>query len=213
MGNEQHDGQAAGAAPKTPDLPPASAVARADDVAEAIRKARENRGVKDQKLALIEEAKEKSETEEMRRALGLDIPFDVKTLLTKGFVEKRGLKISDELFIDMHTLTKAEDILAERLVEEFNGPMQLSKAYLEAKQVAVLAIAITRVNRDRFPVPDLDPANRNTDDWKTDWELKRNLHRALLGMTSGDIHVLGLVYSNLSEMDILLDEEAKKKSS
>jgi hypothetical protein len=149
----------------------------------------------------------------MRKALGLDIPFDVKTLLTRGVVEKRGIKIADDFFIDMHTLSKAEDVLAERLVEQFYGPMQLTKSYLEAKMTATLAIAITRINKDRFPVPDLDPAKRHTEEWKNDWDLKMGLMKALNGMPSGDVDTLGVVYSNLDKADVLIEEEARPKSS
>jgi hypothetical protein len=113
----------------------------------------------------------------------------------------------------MHTLNKAEDILAERLVEIHNGPMQLSKAYLECKTVAILAIAITRINKDRFPVPSLDPADRNSDGWKMEWELKQGLMKALLGMPTNDVDALMLVYSNLDRMDVLVEEEARPKSS
>ena len=190
---------------------PGSVDARADSIAETIRKAREHKGA-GAKEKLIAEAIEKSDTEEMRRAIGLDIPFSVKTLLTKGYVEQRGMKLAEDMFVDMHTLSKGEDILAERLVEEFVGPMQLSKSYIEAKTVAVLAIAITRINKDRFPVPDLEPSNRNTDQWKSDWDLKRGLMRMLLAMQNNDIDGLGLVYGSLDKMDILIDEDAKKKS-
>jgi len=213
MGDEQKEGQASGEAVQPKASIPTDTENRASAIVEAIRKAREKRPVESGKEALIREAIDKSDTEEMRRAIGLDIPFDVLTLLTRGIVEQRGMKIAEDMYIDMHTLSKAEDILAERLVEEFNGPMQLSNAYVEAKKVAVLSIAITRVNRDRFPVPDLDPAKRMTDDWKTDWDLKRGLTRMLSAMTVGDINVLSLVYANLDKMDILIEEEAKKKSS
>jgi hypothetical protein len=192
--------------------PSAETTSRADSVADAIRKAREkSSGTSKEKL--ITEAIEKSETEEMRRAMGLDIPFNVHTLLTRGVVEQRGMKITDDLYIDMHTLNKAEDVMAERLVEISQGAMTLSKAYLEAKTVAILTMAITRVNKERFPVPDLDPAMRTSDGWKTDWEGKQALMRAVMGMPSNDVDALMLVYANLDKMDVLVEEEARPKSS
>jgi hypothetical protein len=206
MGDEEQKEGTAGAEPS------AETSARANSVAEAIRKAREkSKGTS--KETLINEAIEKSETEEMRRAMGLDIPFNVHTLLTRGIVEQRGMKISDDFYLDMHTLNKAEDVLAERLVEIFNGPLTLSKAYLEAKTVAILAMAITRVNKDRFAVPDLDPAMRTTDGWKIDWDGKQALMRAIMGMPSADVDALMLVYANLEKMDVLVEESARPKSS
>jgi hypothetical protein len=189
-----------------------SAEIRADDIAEAIRKARTHSG-RTEKDKVIAEAIDKTETAEMRRALGLDIPFDVRALLIRGVVEKRGMKVASDLFIDMHTLTKAEDILAEKLVEAFHGPMELTKAYLEAKLVATITIAITRINQDLFPVPDpLDPAARSNDEWRTAWEAKRGLFRAFMALPAGDVDALGTVYANLGRMDELIQEEARKKS-
>lgn len=214
MGDGQQEGGGAGAPGAEGGAPatvPARFGERADNIAELIRNARSKPG-SSPKEKLIAEAMEKSETEEMRRAIGLDIPFNVRQLLTRGVVEQVGMKVADNMFVDMHTLSKAEDILAERLVEALNGPMPLSKAYVEAKLVATLAMAITRINRDRFPVPDLDMDKRNTDAWKADWELKIALAKMLMAMTPGDIDGLGVIYANLDKMDVLLEEEARKKS-
>lgn len=207
---DEHEGKGGGAG--APDEPKTDAQVNAERIAEAIRKARANPAV-GPKEKLIAEAMERSETEEMRRALGLDIPFDVKTLLTRGVIYKQGLQVGDQMYVDMHTLNKSEDILAERLVELHHGNMPLGKAYLEAKTVAILAMSITRINRDRFPAPSSDPADRGTEGWKVDWELKQALFRSLESMSSGDIDAMMLVYANLDKMDVLIDEAARKKSS
>jgi len=187
---------------------------RIQNAADAIRQARDSRPAEvSSKEKLIQEAMEKSETQDIRTALGLDIPFDVKELLTRGVVEQRGLKIGEDFFCDMHTLTKAEDIMAERLVEEHHGPMQLTKSYLEAKLVATLAISITRINKERFPVPSTDPAERKSPGWVHDWSLKQALMRSLMQMPSGDADLIAMIYANLDHADVLIDESARKKST
>jgi hypothetical protein len=46
-----------------------------------------------------------------------------------------------------------------------------------------------------------------------EWELKQGLMKALLGMPTNDVDALMLVYSNLDRMDVLVEEEARPKSS
>ena len=116
------------------------------------------------------------------------------------------------LYIDMHKLNKAEDIMADRLVEEVYGPMALTKSYMEAKLLAAIAIATTRVNQDLFPVPPWAISERGTDEYKRAWELKKHLLNTLLEMDPDDTDSLALVYSNLDKMDVLVQEEARKKS-
>jgi hypothetical protein len=183
---------------------------RAEELAGAIASAR-SKSTSD-KQRLIDEAMEKGETAEMRRALGLDLPFDVRKLITQGIVEQRGMRVADGMYIDMHKLNKAEDIMADRLVEEVHGPMQLTKSYMEAKLLACIAMATTRVNQDLFPVPAWAMSERNTDEYKRAWELKKQLLNTLLEMDPDDTDSLALVYSNLDKMDVLVQEEARKKS-
>jgi hypothetical protein len=199
------------AAPPRRTAPQGARDLRAESIGAAIAAARAKSGPTD-KEKLISDALEKNETEELRRALGLDIPLDVRALITKGVVEKRGMKVGPDLFVDMHTLNKAEDIMAERLVEECVGPMQLTKSYLEAKLTATIAIATTRVNKELFPVPSTNPADRGTEDYRRAWELKKGLMQTLLEMDPVDVDDLGRVYSNLDKMDVLIQEEARKKS-
>ena len=90
--------------------------------------------------------------------------------------------------------------------------MELTKSYLETKVVAVLAMAITRVNSQLFPVPSMDPADRGTDEWKAAWDIKRTFMMTLLQMQGDDIDALSMVYTRLDQMDILVEEEARKKS-
>ena len=215
MADEQTPGANAGALePEKEKEVSQSTQDRIQGAADAIRAARERRPEEaSSKEKLIQEALEKNESAEMRLALGLDIPFNVKELLTRGVVEQRGLKIGEDFFCDMHTLTKAEDIMAERLVEEHHGPMQISKSYLEAKLVATLAIAITRINKERFPVPSTDPAERKTEEWIHAWGLKQALMRSLMNMPSGDADLISMVYANLDHADVLIEENARKKST
>ncbi len=225
MGEEENSQSGAGAPPEQPKAaqptapepphvaePSPQVTARAESIAETIRAARNKPGATG-KERLIREVQEKIESDELRQALGMDVPFDIKKLLTKGSVEQRGMKIAEDTWVDMHTLTKAEDILAERIVEELNGHLPLNREYIEAKLVAVLAMSITRINRDRFPGPDIDTAARKTEEWKADWEVKIGLAKVLMAMDPNDIDALSIIYSNLDKMDVLIQEEAKKKSS
>jgi hypothetical protein len=184
---------------------------RADEISNAIRTAKERTKLTE-KDKLLQEAMEKSETAEMRRALGLDVPFDVKKIITTGSVERRGMQVGDNLYLDMHTLTKMEDIMAERLVEELIGPMALTKSYLESKFTATLAMAITRVNSELFPAPSYKPEDRGTDPWREAWEKKKNLFEMLLNMRPDDVDNISLIYTKLDRMDMLNKEDEAKKS-
>lgn len=222
MGDDQKKPEGAGAPEEVPATPTLSSTAGIKvesaaqakgitNIEEALRTVRD-RTATSPKEKLLNEAVEKTETAEMRRALGLDVPFDVRKLLTTGIVERRGMQVGTDMFIDMHTLNKAEDIMADRLVEQTVGPMELTKSYLETKVVAVLAMAITRVNSQLFPVPSMDPADRGTDEWKAAWDIKRTFMMTLLQMQGDDIDALSMVYTRLDQMDILVEEEARKKS-
>lgn len=157
------------------------------------------------------------ENKETREMLGLDIEFDVTKLITQGIVEKRGIKIMDNLFLDMHTLTKAEDVLAEQLVEQFQATMglgvKLSKAYYEVKSTAMLAIAVTRMNNRTFQVPPLEADKRESDEFNSAWNGKVELLKIMMQMPGTLIDSLTFVYMNLDKADVLVEGNKQKKSS
>lgn len=156
------------------------------------------------------------EDKELRQALGLDIEFDVSKLITQGIVEKRGLKIMDGLWLDMHTLTKEEDIMSEQLVmsvyETLGGGIKLSKPYYEAKATAMLAMAITRCNNKLFPVPPADPAKRKSPEFESAWKGKQELFGIILSFPSHLVDNLSFVYVNLERADVLVEGAEQKKS-
>ncbi len=172
---------------------------------------------------------EEIEDKENRQALGLDIEFDVSKLITQGIVEKRGLKILDSveakdgkpgnpgLWMDMHTLTKQEDILTEQLVESvyenLGGGIKLSKPYYEAKATAMLAMAITRLNNRVFPSPPNDGQKQSTVEFQAALKGKIELFNIILKLPSNLVDSLQFIYVNLSNADVLLEGDEQKKSS
>jgi hypothetical protein len=186
---------------------------------------RRNASQREQAGAIMQEIEDK----EVRQALGLDIEFDVSKIITQGIIEKRGIKIiepieaadgnpgSPGLWLDMHTLSKEEDIMSEQLVmnayEALGGGIKLSKPYYEAKATAMLAMAITRFNNKLFPVPPTDPAKRKSPEFETAWKGKQELFNIILSFPSHLADNLSFVYVNLSKADVLVEGADQKKSS
>ncbi len=167
----------------------------------------------------LNEAQESADRAEAISALGLDLDFDPRKLLTDGIIEKKGLKVLENFFIDIHTLDKREDILADRLVAQvFGGGLGLSigKPYLECKMAATLAVAITRCNKVIFKVPDF-AAERGDDEisrkvWDANWASKVELLDIILKLPSHLVDTLIIIYTNLEKSDFLQEDEGQKKS-
>lgn len=157
------------------------------------------------------------EDKEQREMLGLDIEFDISKLITQGIVEKRGIKIMDNLYLDMHTLSKAEDILAEQMVDQVlsdaAGGIKLSKPYYEARALAILVMSVTRCNNRSFPVPPLESDKRKSEEFKKAWDDKILLLNTFLQFSGSTIDSLTFVYMNLDKADILVEGAKQKKSS
>jgi hypothetical protein len=202
--------------PQPPQAPSQAAVLGGQDAASLRKQVEEMERLtassREQAQGIMQEIEDK----ELRQTLGLDIEFDVSKLITQGIVEKRGLKIVDGLWVDMHTLTKEEDILSEQLVEqvyESMGGIKLSKGYYEAKASAMLAMAITRCNNKLFPAPPTEAAKQKTEEFKRSWDDKVSLFHIILKFPSSLVDSLSFVYMNLEKADVLLEEKNKKKSS
>jgi hypothetical protein len=193
-------------------MPPAPA-----DAAELRRQLQEmeekTSASRDQAEGIMKEIEDK----ELRQTLGLDITFDVSKLITQGIVAKRGLKITEGLWVDMHTLTKEEDILCEQLVEQvyesLGGGIKLSKPYYEAKATAMVAMAISRCNNQLFPTPPTEPGKQTTPEFQKNWQGKVDLFNIILKFPSSLVDALSFVYVNLEKADVLLDGDNQKKSS
>ena len=202
-----------GAIPTDPLPPrPMTKQQEAEAAADAIKAARRGAGPNTKK-EVLETAMDQAEAQDLSDALGLDVPFDVNLLLTRGIIEKKGMKVGEDFFIDMHTLNGDEDVLAEILVDEVYGRLPLSGARDTAKDICTVAVAITRINNADFPVPPIDKALRGSDEFKSAWKLKTEQVDFIRKLNTPDIRALVLVYQNLKKMDILIDEAAKKKSS
>lgn len=184
---------------------------QADDIGKAIATARAG-GDRGAKQRVLEEAMDQAEAQDLRALIGLDIPFDVTALLTRGVVEQKGMEVGPDFFVDMHTLDGDEDILSELLIEDIFGVMKISPAYVRAKEICTLAMAITRVNNERYLVPPTDRESRGTDEFKRAWNLKIALANFIKKMGTPDRKALVLVYDNLRNMDVLVNEAARKKS-
>jgi len=169
------------------------------------------------KEAQLQQAQSEIEAKELRDALGLDLPFDIDGLIKKGVIEKKGIKVplgpeQGELYVDMHTLQKAEVILVEQLVEAVFGVMPRNHQYIEARMAATVAMAVTRCNNAAYEVPD-PMGNQNDATWKTRWARKLDFYQnVMLKLDDEIINTLNFIYVNLEKADALIDERAKKKS-
>jgi hypothetical protein len=166
-----------------------------------------NKPLEDSFDALIQS----KEAKDTRDAMGMDIEFDIDSLILQGSIERKGIFLAKGFpYFDMHTLTKEEDMLAEEFVQEIIGnTIKVDKVYYEKKEVAVLAMAITRMNNARFPKPD----KRSMDEKLYNYciEKKKLLMSTLTVSQNNTVSALSLIYSNLALADVLSDE-AKKKS-
>ncbi len=174
---------------------------------------RRNAAQREQAGAIMQEIEDK----ETRQSLGLDIEFDVSKIITQGIVEKRGIKVMDDLWLDMHTLPKQEDIMAEQLVmdafEALGGGVKLSKPYYEVKATAMLAMAITRFNNKLFPTPPTEPTKHKSPEFEAAWQSKQQLFNIILSFPSRLVDNLSFLYVNLSSADVLVEGAEQKKSS
>lgn len=166
-----------------------------------------NQGAAQKMSSLLEEAEDKAD----RELLGLDVEFDIDSIIKLGAVEKKGLTIPgipEFPIFDMHTITNSEDSLAERITQaELGSSLKVDKEYYEVKEAAMLAMAITRLNSGHFPSPRPEMPK---DVFDFAYEKKVLLFKALRKMQKGITSTLSLMYSNLALADVLT-VEAKKK--
>jgi hypothetical protein len=75
-------------------------------------------------------------------------------------------------------------------------------------EAAILAISITRLNNQHFPIP--DPYKRNDKDAVEALARKRQLFESLLDSNEELIRALSLIYGNLPLAQVLTEEVQKK---
>lgn len=210
--------------PPTPPAPragarpqgPRSAVAGGKSDAELLEEARRAEAGESGKTAAADQAHEANLRGELEALAGTDLDFDVESLIQDGSISKteimllpaRGTKPA--LYCDMHTLSKEEDLLVERLVAEVCGLRTMGREYTQARGTAILAMAVTRFNNRPYPVPDY--FGERDEAWMDKWAGKVELFKHLLKAQSQVSEGLAIIYQNLGAAD-LLKEDAKKKSS
>lgn len=157
----------------------------------------------DSQIAEMEEAERKEVT-------GEDLDFDIEKFIVEGVVSKKNIKLVDGVYIDMQTLTQKQQIVADRMVKGVVGSNPVRDlSFYDTMEVAVLAMAITRMNNQKFPMP--DPTGPDKEAFKEALERKEFLFRKLLDSSTVMIQALSLTYGNLPFAEAL-SEDGQKKS-
>ena len=164
------------------------------------------------KTARADQVHHESLQQDLNELAGMDLDFDVEMLLTDGSISKKNILLLEKpkaLYCDMHTLTKGEDLLVERLIAEALGLRTMGREYTQARGTAIIAMAITRFNNAPYPNP--DPLGVRDDAWQEKWDRKVSLFRTLIKSSTTVAEGLAIIYQNLGSPDTL-DEDTKKKS-
>lgn len=156
------------------------------------------------------------ETKQLRENLGLDLDFDIEKFITEGVVEKKGIKLFDGVYADMHTLTKSEDFLCDEITtgvlkdvakqaanqsgEKYDEKSGVPRddTYFRTRSLATAAMAITRLNNKLYP----SPGDFRTPD-KDKLALKKSLLEYLVRLPNKKADWVLVIYSNLEIVDIL----------
>ena len=156
-------------------------------------------------------ALEAVEEKEYEAATGKDLDFDVEAFIKTGSISKTDIPVlPGELYIDMHSLTARERITAEALVErEYPGVNAFTETYAAAKEVAVITMAVTRMNKQAFPVPKSIGRAASEEDKKA-MTGKQDLFVALLNGSDMILRTLTVLYANLDVADRLKEDIVKK---
>ena len=155
----------------------------------------------------LEKTIQAAEAKSLRENLGVDLPFDPKVFITTGAVLRKGLEIMPNVYADMKTLTAKDRMVAEAIVREVTGPVQLTGAYFQAIEVAVLAVAILRINEASFPIPAFGDISETG---KFRYQQKVDLYKTLMEADMDYIQSLSVVYKNLKLLEDPSEETLKK---
>jgi hypothetical protein len=148
----------------------------------------------------------------MNDLAGIDLDFDIEALITDGAIAKENILLipgPKPLYCDMHTLTKGEDLLAERLIVECLGLRTMGREHSQARGTAMIAMAITRFNNTKYPNP--DPLGERDAAWQAMLQEKVKLFKSLIKASAQVSEALALIYQNLGHAE-MLNEDTKKKS-
>lgn len=148
----------------------------------------------------LENAIQLREQQDQKDSLGLDLDFDVKAFITEGVIVKRGIQVSDKVYVDMRTLTTKERMLAEAMVRDKFGNMKLDSVYLTAIEAAMMAVSITRINNQKFDNPDVSKSIQQDKENAALYEHKRELFEAFLDSSNELVTMISVIYKNLESV-------------
>lgn len=159
-------------------------------------------------VAATETAMEVAENKLRRELMGADLPFDPNDFIVKGIISKKAIKLPGfEYYFDMHSASKEERLMADSMVQQVMGDLPIGKPYYDALETALLAMAITRINKETYPVPNFD--SRKTEEFKQLYNRKTDLFKLLMKFPSVLIAGLTMIYENLEYAE-LFNEETQK---
>lgn len=155
------------------------------------------------------ESLEKMDEAQASVQTGESLDFDIDSFIKEGIISKKNIPLmKDKLYVDMQTLTQKQRMFCEQMVRNKWGTMPSDNVYSTAIEAAILAMSITRMNNQQFPMPDMtdkSAANKALEGRKVE------LFEKFLDSSSEFIRGLSLLYTNLALAD-LLSEQDKKKS-
>ena len=143
-----------------------------------------------------------------RELLGTDLDFDPKAFIIDGVISRKGIEVKKGVYVDMHTLTTKERMLAEAMVRDHWGNMKLDNVYLTAIEAAMVAVAITRINNQPFENPDISKGVEDKENQAL-YAGKRQLFQMFMDAGNEFVTMLSVLYRNLEAVPT---EDVIKKS-
>ncbi len=197
-------------APPTGPEPLATAVSPRN-AAELLKKAKDKASIKEDELKLagaIDTAEDKKRAE----LEGRDLHFDVETFITEGSISKKNVVLLEgKLVIDMHSLNNRENIIVDELVRDVTGLIDtMSANYDSARELATMAMALTKINNKEFPEVKAMPSARDETE-AMNYSKKIVLMNTLLDADAVMVRTISMIYTMLNVAD-LLPESTRKKS-
>ncbi len=133
---------------------------------------------------------------ELEVLTGKDIPFDPMAFIKLGVVRRENLQILPGLIVDMETITQQRRAFAEKMVKAHFGESVEDNTYRTIFDTALLAMAITRINSQDFPSPNL--LKLSSKESTAAVEGKGQLFTILLDSPQEMLSTLTAIYNNLA---------------